>query len=109
MGQLDFHYNRNMTGEFPAALASIPQLADLMIHDTNLTSTVPLPNAWPAIQDLIVSGTGGLCGPIPSVCSNEKVCCDVHTNFLPCEEAASKSTEGDPCYGDAPEGQANAQ
>merc|ERR1712137_1182200 len=86
--------NWNMTGEFPAALASIPQLADLMIHDTNLTSTVPLPSAWPAIQDLIVSGTGGLCGPIPSVCSNEKVYCDVHTNFLPCEEAASELTEG---------------
>merc|ERR1719203_1567960 len=87
--QLDFHYNRNMTGEFPAALASIPQLADLMIHDTNLTSTVPLPTGpgtWPAIQDLVVSGTGGLCGPIPSVCS-ERVYCDVTMSFPPCDQA----------------------
>jgi len=85
--QLDLHYNRNMTGDFPAAFASIPQLAALMIHDTNLTSTVPLPSGpWPAIENLVVSGTGGLCGPLPSVCSEEKVYCDVILDFPPCDK-----------------------
>merc|ERR1719296_472587 len=80
---LDINYNRNLTSEFPNAFADMPALDTLEIHDTNITSTVPLPDEpWPALANLIITGTGGLCGRLPQVC--QKAYCDVIYDFQDC-------------------------
>jgi len=82
---MDFMYNRNMSGVFPPAFAEVPRLRSLQIHDTNLTG--PLPEGWPKIENLVITGTGGLCGPLPSACSRKGVFCDVINNFPNCPPA----------------------
>jgi len=99
---LDFNYNRNMSGLVPCEpLSKLPQLQTLAIHDTNLTG--PCFNGpWPAMATLIITGTGGLCGPHPDVCSRKGVFCDVPLDypFPPCHQPqliqmANGSTKAD--------------
>jgi len=81
--ELNFKYNRNMSGTFPAALSELPELRNLQIHDSNLIGRVP-DGPWPSMRTLVISGTGGLCGPLPSVCGRGGSWCDVSSNFSKC-------------------------
>jgi len=107
---LNFMYNRNCSGEFPAAFSEIPNLQTLSLHDTNLTSSKPLPNGpWPKLENLIITGTGNICGPFPAACDEEEVYCDVKyttiTSFPDCPPTPSPTPPSPPTPPTPPAGQ----
>merc|ERR1712228_742075 len=79
-------YNRNLTSTFPAGFASIPNLMQLEMHDTNISSG-PVPTGpWSNLDFLLISGTGGLCGgPLPSPCQDPEVFCDLTQDLPACD------------------------
>lgn len=80
--RLSIIYNRNMTGLFPRGLGELPALKRLEMHDTHLRGQVPT-GPWTSLQLLLISGTGGLCGEVPSRCSEADVHCDLSAGVLP--------------------------
>jgi len=98
---LDMKYNRNMSGVFPSEpLSKLPKLRFLAIHDTNLTGPV-FNGPYPSMENLIISGSGDLCGPHPDVCDRDGVFCDIPPiyPFPDCEEKKQKLIFGTPLAG----------
>merc|ERR1712087_256587 len=55
--ELKFIYNRNLTSKFPAGFASIPNLMQLEMHDTNISGG-PVPTGpWSNLDFLLISDT----------------------------------------------------
>jgi len=98
--ELNFMYNRNMSGTFPLALGEAPKLRNMYVHDTNLTHLVPQ-GAWPYVRHLVISGNGKLCGRLPQVCKYEdETWCDLRQDLGECPTlenfvAAPEDDDGD--------------
>merc|ERR1712151_1173044 len=84
--ELKFIYNRNLTSKFPAGFASIPNLMQLEMHDTNISGG-PVPTGpWSNLDFLLISGTGELCGgSLPSPCQDPEVFCDLSQDLPACD------------------------
>eukprot|EP00978_Attheya_sp_CCMP212_P001229 scaffold2560_cov35-Attheya_sp.AAC.1 len=80
---LNFNYNRNMSGLFPSAIAYMPQLEFVKIHDTNLTGPLPTDDRAFFSADMLMLSGSSVCGDLPPICysivpSRQKVAfCDV--------------------------------
>merc|ERR1712151_549611 len=86
MGELKFIYNRNLTSKFPAGFASIPNLMQLEMHDTNISGGPVPTEPWSNLDFLLISGTGGLCGgALPSPCQDPDVFCDLSQDLPACD------------------------
>merc|ERR1712203_793460 len=59
--ELKFIYNRNLTSTFPAGFASIPNLLQLEMHDTNISGG-PVPTGpWSNLDFLLISNENYMC------------------------------------------------
>jgi len=82
---LNFNYNRNMTCGFPSAIAYMPKLEYVNIHDTNITGPIPTDERAFYSTDMLMLSGSSICGNLPPICNNiipgrlTTTFCDVNT------------------------------
>jgi hypothetical protein len=67
---LNFNYNRNMTCKFPSAIAYMPRLEYINIHDTNITGPVPNDERAFLSTDMLMLSGSSVCGELPPICTS---------------------------------------
>lgn len=88
---LNFNYNRNMTCRFPSAIAYMPRLEYVKIHDTNITGPIPTDDRAFFSADMLMLSGSSICGNLPPICNqvvpgrSSMTFCDVDS-LPPCSD-----------------------